>query len=685
MEAMSGSRGRWALLIGIDRYQKLGLEWQLEGCGNDVAIMRDTLSRRFGFDEDKIRVLRDEQATREDILAAMEALVQQAEKDDEVVFFYSGHGSQQPDGDEEDEADGFDETLVPFDSGRFPHPNRDITDDEIYLWQLRLTEKTPFVTMIFDCCHSGTILRDAFAGKQRSVPPDTRPPSELAAQIPPESFELLRGKKDSHCSLQRLGQKYVAVVSCGSVETSNEMLVGEQRQIAHGALTYFLVKTLMDPGFCGATWREVFEHVVPQVTTQFRSQHPELEGARDREVFGVQEIPPMGYLVVESCEGETIVLGGGKVCGVTEGSHWDVYAPGTRTVDSKGDYLGWVEVFEAGVTSSKARALEQSRGKEMVTAHKVREEICPGCRAVESTRPIAGVSLGVEIVAPPGHPKAQRLAERLAESRFLRRTDSAETADARVYLLEPRESCGSEEPAPMLKRIPEETWIPVGKDGDLLAPAFPSMFPGAVESMVENLENVARRRGVARIRNAGSPLEAQVDFCIHRLDRGRCAPPVLTVGSDPVFFEGDCLVLEVRNRSGVPLYIYILDIGLTGAVSLVFPARGSHEVLEPGRSILAGVRNGEDYKLFIPKDFQYLHRGPAGMPAEGQETLMLFAAPNAADFAPLYQPPMRFPLRTLWGLHEALDATFHGGKGYMRTKEDWVTLQRTFRLRARDD
>src|SRR6187549_2453318 len=100
MEAASEVRGRWALLIGIDRYQKLDLEWQLEGCGNDVAIMHDVLSRRFGFQDDQIKVLHNEQATRESILEAMDALAHRAGKDDEVVFFYSGHGSQQLDGEE---------------------------------------------------------------------------------------------------------------------------------------------------------------------------------------------------------------------------------------------------------------------------------------------------------------------------------------------------------------------------------------------------------------------------------------------------------------------------------------------------------------------------------------------------------------------------------------------------------
>lgn len=682
MDTESESRGRWALLIGIDHYPNFGPDWQLDGCGNDVAVMRDTL-RRFDFSDDRVTVLLNGQATREGILAAMESLVQRTGKGDEVVFFYSGHGSWQFDGDEKDEADGKDETLVPCDSGRDPDPNRDISDDEIYLWLLRLTAMTPFVTMIFDCCNSGTILRDGFAGKQRSIPEDKRPPAQLAAHIPPESFELLRGGEDSPAALQRLGDSYVALLSCGSMETSNEILVGETQRIAHGALTYFLVRALTDPGFAGATWREVFERVVPQVTALFKTQHPELEGARDREVFGLREFRPMTYVPVERREEDVVILGAGKACGLTEGSRWDVYAPATRSVEDAGKYVGQLEVFEVGVTSSKAREVPDERGERDAeeVRRKVPEQVQAGMRAVESVRSIPGVRLDVEIVAPFGH--AHQLAELIEGSRFLRRVSCGSPADIRVYLLTSRNGCGREDPVPMLGPISEETWAPVGRDGALIAPAFPRKHPASVECVVENLESVARVRGLAKIRNDDNPLKEQVDFLIYRLEDGRCTEPAADVDGVPYFFEGDRLVIEIRNGSQKKLFVYILDIGLTGRVCPVFPALGSHEMLKKGGIKKVGLRPGEDLQLFIPKDLQLLHRVPEGMPMEGMETLKLFVTPSRADFGPLYQPPMRVPYRTTWCLNDLLDATFHGGQGFMRTQEDWTVLERTFRLRSR--
>jgi hypothetical protein len=668
------SRGRWALLIGIDRYPNFGSEWQLDGCGNDVAIVHDTLSRRFGFRTDQIEVLRDEQATRDGILAAMEALVDRAGKDDEVVFFYSGHGSQQPDGPEKDEADGYDETLVPCDSGRISLPNRDISDDEVYLWLLRLTARTPFVTLIFDCCNSGTILRDGFAGKSRSAPREERPVSGLAARVPPEAAELLAGGEDSPAAMRRLGDKYVALSACGSEETANEILVGEEKRLAHGALTYHLVKALMDPGFGGATWREVFERVAPQVTAFFRTQHPAVEGARDREVFGVHDIPPMTYLSVDSRVGDTVILGAGKVCGLTLGSQWQVYAPATRSLDDDAKLVGAIEISAVGVTSSKALVVKEERPG----------EIRAGTRAVESARSLVGVRLAVEIVAPSGHPSAVQLEERIGGSTFLRKASAGEPADARVYLVGPRGCAKPTDPAPMVGPLTEETWVPVGRDGDLLAPAFPRKHPKALESLIQNLENVARLRALVGIRNAGSPLEEQIDFQIYRLEEGRCVDPVLEANGEPVFFEKDRLVFKIRNRSKSRLYVYVLDIGLTGKVAAIFPALGSHECLERGHEIQVGVRMGEDLQLFIPQDFHLLCRAPEGAPVEGRETLKLFATPSPADFNLLFMPPMRFPRAAGWALGDILNTTFHGGYGNLRTSEDWATFERSFRLRSRN-
>jgi uncharacterized caspase-like protein len=110
-------QGKRALLVGINEYPNFPPARQLRGCLNDVKLLRRTLCDGFGFPESSITVLTNEQATRAGILAAMKMLVADTEADDVVLFYFSGHGSQMSDR-EGDEPDFYDETIIPYDSGR---------------------------------------------------------------------------------------------------------------------------------------------------------------------------------------------------------------------------------------------------------------------------------------------------------------------------------------------------------------------------------------------------------------------------------------------------------------------------------------------------------------------------------------------------------------------------------------
>ena len=102
-------------MIGINNYKAVP---HLFGSLNDVAAMKQILATRWGFPDENIRTLTDQQATRAAILAAMRDIVRESGPNDTVFIHYSGHGSQVQDlnGDEDD---GLDETLVPWD-GRTP-------------------------------------------------------------------------------------------------------------------------------------------------------------------------------------------------------------------------------------------------------------------------------------------------------------------------------------------------------------------------------------------------------------------------------------------------------------------------------------------------------------------------------------------------------------------------------------
>ena len=102
----ASAQTRRALLIGINEYQTEEFQ-DLRGAVNDVVAMREILISKYNFPESNITVLTDSDATRQNILDAMDDLVGDSTADDMVYVHYSGHGSQVRDqnGDEADETE----------------------------------------------------------------------------------------------------------------------------------------------------------------------------------------------------------------------------------------------------------------------------------------------------------------------------------------------------------------------------------------------------------------------------------------------------------------------------------------------------------------------------------------------------------------------------------------------------
>jgi hypothetical protein len=142
-----------ALLIGINY---VGTASALRGCINDVRNVKTVLTNSYGFLENDILVLTDDQRgdkrpTAANIVKAINWLVRKnREGYDSLWFHYSGHGTYTRDRNR-DERDRRDECIVPVDF-------RLITDDALLKSLVSpLKAGTQFVCFM-DCCHSGTQL-----------------------------------------------------------------------------------------------------------------------------------------------------------------------------------------------------------------------------------------------------------------------------------------------------------------------------------------------------------------------------------------------------------------------------------------------------------------------------------------------------------------------------------------------
>lgn len=150
---------RKALFVGIC-YE--GTEWYLPKCHEDAEKMKNYFCGHWGFSDtpEDIKVLMDGKGasestrpTRANIKAAMKWLVDEAVPGDSLLFFYSGHGSQQANWNDR-EKDGFDETLVPVDAQTCGQ----LVDDEINEILVQPLPAGVRLTCFLDSCHSGSGL-----------------------------------------------------------------------------------------------------------------------------------------------------------------------------------------------------------------------------------------------------------------------------------------------------------------------------------------------------------------------------------------------------------------------------------------------------------------------------------------------------------------------------------------------
>lgn len=631
---------RHALLIGIDQYPKFPPRNQLSGCVHDVTAMGRVLTEHFRFPPSNLQHLCNEEATRDGILSAMSQMLDIVEDDEVVVVHFCGHGSQVVDIDG-DEADGYDETIVPYDSGRSKAHNLDITDDEIDTWLRCLGERTPWVTLIFDSCHSGTITRDPFASQVRRLPLDPRPPSR-----PPWSPPV----STSRSTRSRPGERYTLFAACRDDESAHEMNPALTGGVAHGALSFHLCRELVRNGG-GTPCREIFESVAAQITARFRSQHPQLEGAWDRQVFGIRNLTAMRHLQVRGRRDDEVVLAAGGAQGVTTGSRWAVYPPGTRRIDGATPQ-GTLEV--KNVNAVTAQAL-------------IRNEAAPGIievggRAVQVSRNSGDQRTAIEVIgAPDDAAKIARLEQAINASPLLT-VAATNNTEVQIHLSTTDHGLA--------------LWTTVDRTGEPVLAPRRADIPEAIIDLIEHLERRNRYRSTLALENPDpqSALRGMIDLELRRLTDAGWEPAIPTRGSaEVIFYDGDRLALSIQHQFSQPLYIYVLDFGIGGSIDLLYPVRGASEGLIANHRLEIGVRPGDELDLSLP------------IGKTGTEHVKLFATLEPTDFGPLLQGSVRHA-EAAGELESLLRLALCGGPQreiQRRQGSDWTTVNRSFILRPR--
>ena len=393
-----------ALIVGINEYDDEKIT-NLRGCVRDALDVATFLFAELGMSADKIRLLTspiylpqpanklltrhnlkgflgeaattDEERlltspafakgtlrpTRANIIDGIRNFLGNAKRGEEVLFYYSGHGSTNMLDDKIRFGDEKAETLVPADAGiklspdssngSFDHNDSlgsinwdvedffeeeessepqieetyHILDRELRYLIAQLLEKGIQLTMIADSCHSGGVVRGDHPDEHGQSEP--MPRLTLPGYLPRDFNSLLDGQADFQ-KLEELYNgltlPYTLIAGCLPTELSYE--VKSKDGGYRGAMTSSLLRTLRTLNG-PVTYRELGRVLRGSIPDYFNkeNQHPNITGFQERLLFSNQTIRrKLPLFAVQKISKKWIELDGGQVEGVNQNSILTCYS-----------------------------------------------------------------------------------------------------------------------------------------------------------------------------------------------------------------------------------------------------------------------------------------------------------------------------------------------------------------------
>ncbi len=260
----------FALLVGINDYPShVG---RLNGCLNDVQSFHDYLLTNYDQRTLHIEILRDAEATRQNIIQQFRTHLSKAGKGDIVVFQFCGHGARWKSAAAFKQLfpDGKDEGLVCFDSrdtGGF-----DLADKELAVLLSEVAQNDPHLAVILDCCHSGSATRGADDFAQLKA----RHTHEVFEERPLESYldgyynELQRRGG----SLEIPASRHILLAACQRIQKA-----WESNNNHSGVFSSTLLDVLAQSG-ADISYADLFARCRVAVRKQADNQDPQFETYR---------------------------------------------------------------------------------------------------------------------------------------------------------------------------------------------------------------------------------------------------------------------------------------------------------------------------------------------------------------------------------------------------------------------
>lgn len=315
-----------ALIVAISKY-KPGTEWNDLASANDIPLIREALIKQ-GFKPENIVVIEDKLATKDGILNGIQKyLIDKSIAGDICVFHFSGHGEQIYDNNN-DEDDGYDEALVPYDAPQeyTPGVEKHLRDDDFGLklqdLRLKLGENGELIVLV-DACHSGSSTRGNNA-KMRGTdkkyqPANYKPVTAKTTKINEAMFGLGDRKQGM--------AKMISFFASSSSELNSQC---EKDGVEYGSLSMAFFRTVANANK-QMSYQAVFDNIKLEMRKMGLAQHPEAEGEMDKEIFGGKMLTKLDYFTAASVNtNNTITINIGTVYNVFEGTTVKLYPADTR-------------------------------------------------------------------------------------------------------------------------------------------------------------------------------------------------------------------------------------------------------------------------------------------------------------------------------------------------------------------
>ena len=263
LPSVSNAQRKRALIVGISNYHSNGYKvWNNIHGAEDVMLLQPQLEKK-GF---IVNSLTNEAATYQGIISKLSAFIASSQKGDIVYLHFSCHGQPVEDGlkgDQLDEADDWDEAIVPIDAGKDYSPTgykgeKHITDDELNKYIVSLRKKigpTGFLYLAIDACHAGTMSRKGIETIRGTNEGLTKTGTKYN---PPRS-------NVRHFTIPKSADMSPALLleACQSHERNTEIIIKRKE---YGALSYNIWQALQNMSSFDRNSKEKFKSCVENST-----------------------------------------------------------------------------------------------------------------------------------------------------------------------------------------------------------------------------------------------------------------------------------------------------------------------------------------------------------------------------------------------------------------------------------